>query len=142
MKKYIILTLLSVFLGVGMAKIIFMGYGSDLEVFKMSPKYYFIQVGAYTTYESMIDNSSKVGNYIYMQDDLFYVYTCITKDMENISKIENYYKSIGIDIYIKEFNIEDNELYESVSTTDNIMHNTDEGIEELCKSSIAKYKEG
>ncbi len=145
MKKYIILTVVSVVLSYLMAKIIFMEYKSDkvIALSKTGDKYYFLQLGVYSSYDSMLDNSSKLSNYIYTNsDDKYYVFTCISKNKENMNKMESYYKESGFDTYVKEFILDDNELSNTVSKVDLLLSETTEGIGELCKKSIEKYKEG
>jgi hypothetical protein len=145
MKKYIILTVVSVVLSYLMAKIIFMEYKSDkvIALSKTGDKYYFLQLGVYSSYDSMLDNSNKLSNYIYTNnDDKYYVFTCISKNIENMNKMESYYKDLGFDTYVKEFILDDNELSNTVSKVDLLLSETTEGIGELCKKSIEKYKEG
>ena len=144
MKKYFILTVISIVLGYLMAKLLFVGYkNSDvIHMSNTSNKYYFVQLGAFSTLESMNENM-KLSNYIYINDtNLYYVFGCITKNSENIDKINNHFKSIGYNTYVKEFNISDNDLSNSVDKTDLLISNTNEGIDKLCRESILKYKEG
>ena len=145
MKKYIVLTVVSVLLSYLMAKIIFMEYKSDkvVALSASGDKYYFLQLGVYSSYDSMLDNSIKLSNYIYTEDDdKYYVFTCISKDIDNMNKMESYYKELGFDTYVKEFILDDNELSNTVSKVDLLLSETTEGISELCKKSIEKYKEG
>ena len=145
MKKYIVLTVVSVLLSYLMAKIIFMEYKSDkvVALSASGDKYYFLQLGVYSSYDSMLDNSIKLSNYIYTEDDnKYYVFTCISKNIENMNKMESYYKDLGFDTYVKEFILDDNELSNTVSKVDLLLSETTEGIGELCKKSIEKYKEG
>lgn len=145
MKKYIVLTILSVGISYLMAKMIFMGYQNDsvVALSNSGEKYYFLQMGVFSNYDSMLDNTTKFPNYIYMiEDDKYYVFSCISKDMDNINKIKDYYKNIGYDNYVKEFTLADDELSKTVDKVDMILKETNEGIIELCKQSISKYKEG
>ena len=145
MKKYIVLTVVSVLLSYLMAKIIFMEYKSDkvVALSASGDKYYFLQLGVYSSYDSMLDNSIKLSNYIYTEDDdKYYVFTCISKDIDNMNKMESYYKELGFDTYVKEFILNDNELSNMVSKVDILLSETNDGIGELCKKSIEKYKEG
>ena len=145
MKKYIVLTILSVGISYLMAKMIFMGYQNDsvVALSNSGEKYYFLQMGVFSNYDSMLDNTTKFPNYIYMiEDDKYYVFSCISKDMDNINKIKDYYKNIGYDNYVKEFTLADDELSKTVDKVDMILKETNEGLVELCKQSISKYKEG
>ena len=145
MKKYIVLTILSVGISYLMAKMIFMGYQNDsvVALSNSGEKYYFLQMGVFSNYDSMLDNTTKFPNYIYMiENDKYYVFSCISKDMDNINKIKDYYKNIGYDNYVKEFTLADDELSKTVDKVDMILKETNEGLVELCKQSISKYKEG
>lgn len=145
MKKYTILTIFSLIISFLMAKVIFMGYQSDktITVSNTGYKFYFLQLGAYSSYDSMIENTTKLGNYIYNNDDkMYYVFTCITKDENNVGKIEDYFKGQGYNTYTKEFILADEELNKSITDIDLIMNSTNEGIKELCNKSLEKYKEG
>ncbi|MBR1376720.1 MAG: hypothetical protein IJ565_02790 [Bacilli bacterium] len=145
MKKYFILTVLSLVLGFLMARLIFIEYKSDkvIALADYGDKYYFLQLGVYSSYDNMLDNTTKLGNYIYMkEDENYYVFTCITKDVNNTNKIESYFQSLGYETYIKEFTLTDDELSSSIDAVDTVMSNTNEGMKELCKQSLSKYKEG
>ena len=141
MKKYIVLTIISLLLGYLMAKVIFIEYKNDsvIALSKPGEKYYFLQMGVYSSYESMVDNSSKLSKYIYTMDNgKYYVFTCISKKLENISKMEKYFNDSGYETYIKEFNLLDDELSETINYVDTL----DDDIKKMCDLSISKYKEG
>lgn len=128
-----------------MARLIFIEYKSDkvIALADYGDKYYFLQLGVYSSYDNMLDNTTKLGNYIYMkEDENYYVFTCITKDVNNTNKIESYFQSLGYETYIKEFTLTDDELSSSIDAVDTVMSNTNEGMKELCKQSLSKYKEG
>ena len=122
-----------------MSKLIFVGYLDDeVKVSNTSNKYFFVQLGAFSTIDSMKDNM-KLSNYIYMNDNnLYYVFGCITKKSENLDKITSYFKNIGYNTYVKEFNISDELLSSSVDKTDS----SSDDISKICIDSIANYKEG
>ncbi len=144
MKKYMILTILSLCLGYLMARFIFRIYDSDRTLTMSSDvsKYYFLGVGEYSSLEETQNNNTKLGNYIYINEgDKYYVYTCITKDSNMLSKIENYYKDLGFTTNVSEYSLSDTSLFETISMTDMLLKESDE-IKEICKQSILKYKEG
>ena len=144
MKKYVILTILSLCLGYLMARFIFKIYDSDryLTVSSNTNKYYFLNVGEYNSLEEVENNNTKLGNYIYVnEDDKYYIYTCITKDTNMLSKLEEYYKELGFNTSVSQYVLSDNNLDDIISTTDMLLKESDE-IKEICKQSILKYKEG
>ncbi len=144
MKKYVILTILSLCLGYLMARFIFKIYDSDryLTVSSNTNKYYFLNVGEYNSLEEVENNNTRLGNYIYINEgDKYYVYTCITKDTNMLSKLEEYYKELGFNTNVSQYVLSDNNLDDIISTTDMLLKESDE-IKEICKQSILKYKEG
>lgn len=141
MKKYIFLTLFALIIGYLMAKTIFLSYDTD-KVFKIADTFYFISVGEYDTYNDMIDSSSKLGDYIYKKDDKYNVIVCITKNIDNTLKISKYYNDAGLNTNILEYNMFNSSLSDLLLETDNLISLSDAGIEELCKKTISKYKEG
>ena len=144
MKKYVILTILSLCLGYLMARFIFKIYDSDryLTVSSNTNKYYFLNVGEYNSLEEVENNNTKLGNYIYVnEDNKYYIYTCITKDTNMLSKLEEYYKELGFNTSVSQYVLSDNDLFNTISTTDMLLKESDE-IKEICKQSILKYKEG
>lgn len=148
MKKNLILIIFSIITGVILSKLMFSQY-DDVGGLKLvnnnATTYYFVQLGAYSSYDSMMNNTNKLYEFIYNEEDnLFYVFGCITKDENNTSKIQDYYKNIGYDSYIKEFNIANDYLEQEITNIDMLLANTEENnsIKELCKQSILVYKEG
>ncbi len=142
MKKYIILTFISLAISLIMAHIIFYEYNSDKVIALNSEKYYFLQLGVYSNFDNMTSNSKGLGSYIYKVDsDKYYVYTCISKVKNNILKAESYYHDLGYDTYIKEFNISNNLLNDNINNLD-ISLAEKNNIKEFCNQSIQSYKEG
>lgn len=144
MKKYVVLTILSLLLGYLMARFIFRIYDSDklLTMSSNASKYYFVSVGEYSNLEDMQNNNTKLGKYIYInENDTYYVYTCITKDNKLLSRIEDYYKELGYSISIKEYTLSDNDLDDTILGTDMLLKESNE-VKEICRQSLLKYKEG
>lgn len=137
MKKYLILTVISLFISYGMAKSVFDIYKSDKTVALKSDEYYFLELGIYDNYDNMFLSSSKLGNYIYnVIDDKYHVYICISKNEDTINKAVDYYKEKGLDTRVKEFYLDDRVrgLIDAIDVNDN--------IDDMCSKSIAIYKEG
>ena len=144
MKKYLVLTILSLCLGYLMARFIFRIYDSDQTLAMSSnvSKYYFISVGEYGNLDDMQSSNTKLGKYIYInEDNIYYVYTCITKDNKLISKIEEYYSELGYSVGVKEYVLSDNDLNDTILGTDMLLKESNE-IKEICRQSLLKYKEG
>lgn len=148
MKKTIILIILSSLIGILLSYILFIQYKKDdnlLFVNTNTTKYYFISIGSYDSYETMIKNTKLLYEYIYnKEDNNYYVYSCLTKDKTNIPKIEGIYKDKGYIISIREYNLSNVELDRNITSLDLLINNTDDtnSIKELCKETLLLYKEG
>lgn len=145
MKKTIIVVILAIGVGLLLSKLIFSQYdnANTITVSNNTSTFYFIQLGAYSTKEEMINNTTKLSNYIYLnEDNLYYVFTCITQSENNLTKIEGYYKDNGYTTYRKEFSLSDSTLKEEIDKVDTLMSSIsdDDSIKELCKQSIKAYK--
>lgn len=148
MKKNLILTVFSIIVGILLSIFMFNQYGDKNELMIASTnttKYYFVQLGAYSSYDSMMNNTNKLYEFIYTNDnELYYVFGCITKDKDNVGKIEGFFKDNGYITYIKEFNLSNRTLDTEVNNIDLLLSNTDDknSIKELCKQTLILYKEG
>ncbi len=133
MKKYFIITIISLFIGYVMAKIIFIEYKSE-SVMSLGNTYYFLIKGTYPSYDDMVSSSSKIGKYIYIYEDKSYkVFTCISKDKKNIDKALEHFGG-----EIKKYTISDNILESIIEENDANFGD----ITSSCEKSLEKYKEG
>lgn len=148
MKKTIILIILTTLLSLFISYIVFKQYKQDDNIIFTSnntTKYYFLSIGSYNSYDDMIKNTNKLYEYIYNQDNnIYYVYICLTKDKTNLSKIEGIYKDNEYITSIREYNLSNKELDRSITSIDLLLNNTSDpsAIKELCKDGIQLYKEG
>ena len=148
MKKNIILVFLSIIVGVFLSLFMFKQYDKNTNyVFASSNalKYFFIGLGTYSSYDNMINNTNQLDEFIYTKEnDLYHVFGCITKNKENLDKIEGYFKDKGYITYIREFNLSNRSLNTEVTSTDLLLDNIEkiDSIKELCKQTLKTYKEG
>ena len=147
MKKDIILVIFSSLIGVLLSYFMFRQYDTNDIILTNTntSKYYFVELGSYASYDSMISSNNKLSEYIYnYNNNVYYVYGCITKNKQNISKIEGYYKDLEYITYIKEFNISNHSLDTQIEEIDNklIQVDNNEEISNLCKQTLLIYKEG
>lgn len=78
-------------------------------------KIYLIQAGAYSTYDSMVSNTS-VNNYVYYEDDgLYKAIIGITENKNNIDKIKSTYEG---EVIVSEYYSLDNKLNEEIEKYD------------------------
>ena len=133
MKKYFIITVLSIFIGYIISKMIFIEYQSE-SVVSLGNTYYFLMLDKYQSYDDMIMHSSKLGKYIYIYEDKVYkVFNCVSKSKENIFKAKDTYGGVII-----EYKISDEELKNIIDLNDKDFSD----ISSSCENSIKKYKEG
>ena len=108
MKKYLLTFLIALIIGFFLSNFFLKQY-NDFDGIKVSgtgESLYFVQYGVFSSLESLEENTIALQNYVYnKQDNLYYVYVGITKLEENAEKIVKYYKNLGYDAVIKEFEI-------------------------------------
>ena len=142
--KFLVPILFSIAVGLFFGKAFFDIYdASSITVFDEKDKIYMLQIGVYSTENSMRKNFSNYKKYLYLkEDDGYHLYVGITKSMENAKRIKDLYKKNGYSIYIKE-TIEDNKSFLSVlSEYDKIINIvSSDDIKEIEKIVISNYKE-
>ena len=106
-------------------------------------KYKAFQIGVYTNYTTANNYSKKYKDSIIIQDnELYRVYASILKDQQNIDDMSKYLNNNNIEYFIKEIEINDQELIKTIKEYENIMNNDNEMIFlEMNKMIMKKYKE-
>lgn len=101
------------------------------------------QVGVYTTEELANTYKSKYKNAIVIKDnELYRVYVAILKKENNIENMANYLNKNNIDYYIKEINISDKNLKNTIDEYESIMNNNSEIVFlEINKMIMERYEE-
>lgn len=146
MKKYLFPVSASLILGVIMAYFIIKQYETlpALAVSSEAESLYYIQRGIYSDIDSMNENMKDFNHYIYnVEDNQYYTYIGITANKDNALKIQNYYKSIGYDTFLKEKITDDEEFINILNQYDGLLSKTDdsESIKVICNQVLAKYEE-
>ncbi|NLM62814.1 MAG: hypothetical protein GX190_00675 [Mollicutes bacterium] len=147
MRNYIMPVVLCILIGFLLSKFMLNQYQDKqniVPVFNSGQTLYFFQYGVYSSFESMQDHTQKLSGYIYNYDNNFYyVFIAITASLENVEILKGYFKSIGYDIYVKEFNITDKEFLEILEYYDVLLGKTKEpqAIQAICRQVLEKYKE-
>jgi len=103
---------------------------------------YFVQYGVYSNKDNMI-NAMKNINYTYsILNNKYYVYIGMTKDINNLNKLKEYFKKLNYNIYIKEQEV-DVSFSDTLEQYDLMLKevNSSESIKTILKSIIAKYEE-
>ena len=146
MKKYFFPISVSLILGIGMAYFIIKQYEEmpALAVSSDAETLYYIQRGVYSDLDNMKNNMKEFSHYIYnVEDNQYYAYIGVTTNKDNSVKIQNYYKSIGYETFLKD-KITDNEDFINVLRQyDELLAKTNdnESIKTICNQVLAKYEE-
>ena len=146
MKKYLFPIFVSLILGTFMAYFIIRQY-EDMPALAVSSEaetLYYIQRGVYTDMNGMIDSMKDFTHYIYnVEDNQYYAYIGITTSKENALKIQNYYKSLGYDTFLKEKITDNDDFISILKQYDELLSKTDdnESIKVICNQVLAKYEE-
>ncbi len=146
MKKYLFPVSVSLILGIGMAYFIIKQYETlpALAVSSEAESLYYIQRGVYSDMDNMKENMKDFSHYIYnVEDNQYYTYIGITANKDNALKIQNYYKSIGYDTFLKEKITDDEDFINILNQYDSLLSKTDdsESIKVICNQVLAKYEE-
>ena len=146
MKKYLFPIFVSLILGTFMAYFIIRQY-EDMPALAVSAEaetLYYIQRGVYTDMNGMTDSMKDFTHYIYnVEDNQYYAYIGITTSKENALKIQNYYKSLGYDTFLKEKITDNDDFISILKQYDELLSKTDdnESIKVICNQVLAKYEE-
>ena len=146
MKKYLFPVTVSLIIGIGMAYFIIRQY-EDMPALAVSSEaetLYYIQRGVYSDLDSMKDNMKVFTHYIYsVENNQYYAYIGITTSKENALKIQNYYKSVGYDTFLKDKITDNKDFINILRQYDELLSKTDdsESIKVICNQVLAKYEE-
>ena len=107
---------MSVICGSVFGHLVYNIYDGELESVVKGEKVYLIQAGAYSSYDTMVSNTS-LGNYVYYEDDdgLFKSIIGITGNAGNIEKIKNTYDG---EVIVSEYYSMDLELLKKIDEYD------------------------
>lgn len=104
----------------------------------------FIQVGVYSSKESMEEAMKDYNYYIYrIKDKMYYSYIGITKSEENLKKLKNHFKEKGIDIYVTDIYIDNIMFLETLDQYEKVLKETNDSktIDAVCSQVLSKYEE-
>lgn len=146
MKKYFFPVFVSLIIGVSMAYFIIKQYETlpALAVSSDAESLFYIQRGVYSDMDNMKNNMKDFTHYIYnVEENQYYAYIGITTSKENALKIQNYYKSLGYDTFLKEKITDNKDFINILKQYDELLAKTDdnESIKVICNQVLAKYEE-
>ena len=137
----------AIIIGISLAKFMFNQYDYDTKistVFKNGEKLMFVMNGIYSSKDEMEASCSSLKSYIYsLENDKYYVYLGITKNLENFDKLKGYFNRKGYDVSERTLNINNDSYIELLDQYDILLSKTndDDVIEAIASQSITKYKE-
>ena len=147
MKKYILSISVALIIGTIFGKFFLEQYDS-YEGIRFSSNegemLYFIRYGIYASEAEMEKNTLSLVNYVYnIIDDKYYVYIGITKEHDNLIKLNNYYSSLGYQTITEEFLITNKEFLDELVNFDSILANTNDEvvISSISSLILEKYEE-
>ena len=145
MRKYFWSIILSIVVGIYLGKFTLNQY-DDFNVFPVSYGYdtlYFLQQGVYSNEDIMKQSMSGFQYYIYnAEEDGYHAYVGITKSIEIASKIKEYFKTKGYDIYVKEDNVSNLDFVSVVNQYDLLLVDASgDAIEDICNHVLSSYEE-
>ena len=141
LKKVLFPIFLSVLCGAICGRLVYGIYDKKLSQDIQGEKIYLIQAGAYSTYDSMVKNTS-FNNYIYYEDEdgLFKSIIGLTENYDNVEKIKNTYSG---EVLISEYYSKDEELNQKIKEYDLKIKNStnQEEVQKIVLQMLTLYKD-
>lgn len=138
-------TFATVLITILVADVFYKKYNEEYkDVFLDSNNLFFLQQGVYSNLDIVKKNCKKLDQYtIVEEDNKYYVYIGITSSQKLASKIQNYFKEEGVDIYIKELTINNEAFINEVEQYDILLDSskTLKEVNSVMKSVLATYEE-
>lgn len=134
----------AVLLGYLCASFIFNQYGIESLVFSEKGNIYFLQCGAYHTEEASRSPIKGIDEKITVREgNQYYSYIGMTSDMKIAKNIQDMYQEKGVDIYIKEIHLENEDFLNQLVQYDVLLESSDtlEEINSVLKTVLATYDE-
>ena len=104
---------------------------------------YFIQIGAYKKIEN-VSKVTKMVNYNFVEysDGIYFIYVAITKKDSVLNKLKEFYSSKGINVYVKEKELNNRDFLEYLDKYDKIIEETNdiELINAIEKDILKNYE--
>ena len=109
-----------------------------------SKEVYFLQVGVYSSKESMEANTKKLPNYFYQELEYkYYVYVGTSLNEQNVNKLKEFFIANGYNIYVKKFNIANTTFLTVLEQYDIMLEQAPDtsSYSAICGQVLAKYEE-
>lgn len=146
MKKYLTTIIISLIIGFFLSSFLLKQYNdyNGIAVYNEGYEYYFLEYGTYKNKQELETSAINLENYIYRKDkDIYYMYIGITKNKDNASKMQQYYKNKNYEVTTKTFFISNEKFSEIIDNLDNILVNSNDEvvINEIINQGLNKYEE-
>ena len=100
---------------------------NEIKIFDNTYKAF--QVGVYTSIDAANTYKTKYKDAIVVKDnELYRVYVSILKNKENINSMSSYLYKNNIDFYLKDININNNNLKNKIKEYENVMNDENEVV--------------
>ncbi len=142
--SFIFPIIFSILLGAFFGKLLFSQYETKEVLYEENNVVYALQQGVYQTLDSLEAGSSKITNKVtVLENDRYYVYVGMTKDLDNVKKIQELYKQQGYELYAKKIDIANYEFINTLEQYDILLKNAKkkEEIDAVLKVILASYEE-
>ena len=128
-----------------MGTFMFKQYRTDTDVVSLTGEnLYFLQTGVYSSEESMKEAMKNTSYYIYTKENnMYYAYIGITKNKKNLKTLQEFYKSVGYDISIREIFVSNISFLTVLEQYDNLLLETTDNkiIKSIENQVLSKYEE-
>lgn len=145
MKKNIMTLLIVIILGVTTGKLL---YEKINNVYALNIKnedlVYFLQLGVYSSKESMnSDTNDIINKLVIKKNNNYYVYVGISKNKENLKKVSTLYNKLGYNLYLNEIIIKNEEFINNLEQFDLLLNKatTQTEIESINSVILSSYEE-
>lgn len=119
MKKIIVVGSIFILLGFIVGNNLFSKRVELIKEIKKNNTYYFLEEGVYSSKEMLTNNITKITQKVVSENnDYYYVYIGITKNIDIAKKIKELYEERGYKIKIKEKQLKNEEFSNNVSQFD------------------------
>jgi hypothetical protein len=123
-KNFLIPLIISIILGFIAAQIVYNEYDKKQVVNQNNT--YILQGGVYTTKETLDKAIKSFNNYLVVsEEDKYYVYLAMTSSKDNVDKLKKMYEDTGIDIYVREVNVDNAEFVSNLEQYDVLIRSVD-----------------
>ena len=137
MKKMLIMILLAIGIGGGIAYFLFTRQYVDDEVVRVHA----FQVGVFSNYDNALRVADRNNGIVVKDNDLYRVYVSILSSDDAVLKMMKYYDSIGLKYYLRDINVSKEFLSSIKSSEELLMGSSCDTYKVINLSVLSKYEE-